>query len=212
MNKSFRLHSLALGLILFASTLGASAQGKIGFIDLRKIFDGYYKTKQADANLKDEAGDMDKQRKEMIEDFNKHQEDWKKVMDKANDQAVSTEEREKSKQAAEKKLLDLKEMEQSITQYERAARTKLEEKKLRMRDKIVQEIRDVINVKAKADNYFAILDSSAQSAAATPVLLYSNGENDLTDVILKQINATAPLVTAPPADEKKKDPAPKPAK
>ncbi|MGI8967063.1 MAG: hypothetical protein ACR2H1_13385, partial [Limisphaerales bacterium] len=66
MKKIFRKFLLTLGVTLFLTT-NVHAQVKIGIIDLRKVFDGYNKTKQADAILKDEAADLDKQRKEMVD-------------------------------------------------------------------------------------------------------------------------------------------------
>jgi outer membrane protein len=139
----------SISVISFAALSGFSADGKIAFVDLRKVFDGYYKTKQADLNLKEEASELDKQRKDMIDSFKKSEEDWKKLIDKTNDQAISSEERDKSKKSAEQKLQELREMEQTIGQFNRSATAKLGEKQRRKREQVLQEIREVINVKAK---------------------------------------------------------------
>src|ERR1041385_1389147 len=98
---------LKLLLALWLCTpLGGSvfAQGKIATIDLRKVFDGYWRTKQADAALKDQAGDMEKEHKGFLDDWNKAKADYQKLLESANDQAVSAEERDKRKKNAEKKL------------------------------------------------------------------------------------------------------------
>lgn len=181
----------------------AQAETKIGLIDLRSVFDKYYKTKQADATLKEEAADLEKQRKEMVEDFKKGQDEWKKLLDKSNDQAIAAAEREKNKDAASKKLAELKDMEQTVAQFERSSRAKLGEKQRRKRDVILEEIRDVVNQKAKAAGYTLVIDSAASSINDTPVVMYNNGENDLTESILAQLNAGAPPVSATP-DEKPK--------
>src|SRR5436189_3032916 len=80
-------------------------QSKIALVDLRKVFDDYYKTKAADATLKDRAGDLDKERKALVDQGQKLTDDYKKALDGANDQAVASEEREKRKKSAESKLL-----------------------------------------------------------------------------------------------------------
>ncbi|MEO7299356.1 MAG: OmpH family outer membrane protein [Verrucomicrobiota bacterium] len=179
----------------------AHAQPKIALIDLRKVFDEYYKTKQADANLKDEAGDLEKQRKEMLEDLKKGEEDWKKLIDKSNDQAMAAEERANSKKAAEKKYLELKDTEQTVAQFERSSRAKLGEKQRRKRDAILVEIREIVNKKAKAAGYTMVVDSAASSINDTPVILYNNGENDLTTNVLTQLNASAPPLSNTPAEK-----------
>ncbi len=173
-------------------TGAAQAQTKIGLIDLRKVFDNYYKTKQADANLKDEAADLEKQIKEMVDDFKKGENDWKKLLDKSNDQAISSEERTSSKQAADKKLVELKDLEQTVAQFQRGSKAKLTEKQRRKRDAILEEIREAVNQKSKAAGYSMVIDSAAASINDTPVVMYNNGENDLTETILTQLNASAP--------------------
>jgi len=174
-------------------SLPASAQPlKIGTIDLRKVFDSYYKTKQADAKLKEEAADLDKERKAMVDQFQKSQENYKKVLDSANDPAVSSEERDKRKKAAEDELLKLKEQQNNVEQFDRQARTTLGEKQRRMRDNLLVEIKDVIKARAKTGNYTYVLDTAAESINNTPFVLFTTGENDLSDDILKQLNLTAP--------------------
>ena len=114
-------------ILLAAFAFAASAQqGKVGIIDLRMVFDDYHKTKTADARLKDQAADLDKERKVMMEQYQKATDDYKAALDGANDQAVSADEREKRKKAAESKLLDIKKLETDIGQFDRQARTTLE--------------------------------------------------------------------------------------
>ena len=189
--------------------MAASAQVKIGIIDLRKVFDEYHKTKTADARLKDQASDLDKERKAMMDQYQKATEEYKAALDGANDQAVSADEREKRKKTAESKLLDIKKLEQDINQFDRQARTTLEEEQRKLRDKILVEIRSVINTKAKSDGYSLVLDSASESFNKTPVVMYSNGANDLTTDVLRELNANAPVTTAPakPSDNKTKSPA-----
>ena len=189
--------------LLFLAVAGtpALAQSKTAIIDLKKVFDNYWKTKEADAALKERAAEMDKQNKNLIEDYKKATEEYQKLMASANDSAVSTDERAKRKKSAEAKALEIRESEQTIEGFRRQAGATLDEKKRQMRDKILGEIRTAINAKAKAAGYSIVFDSAADSVNATPVLIYNNGENDITDEILAQINVSAP-VTLPKATEK----------
>ena len=183
----------------FSLALSVSAQGKIGTIDLRRVFDEYYKTKAADATLKDRAGDLDKERKALLEQYQKSTDDYKKALDDANNQAVSADEREKRKKSAEGKLLEIKELEQNITQFDKQATNTLTEQQRRMRDNILGEIRGVINAKAKAAGYSMVIDTAAESVNKTPIILYTSGnENDLTSAVLSQLNASAPASSVKP--------------
>jgi outer membrane protein len=200
--KNCRTSLLTLGLALLAAT--ACAQPRIALIDLRRVFDEYHKTKTADASLKERAGELDKERKSLIDVYQKIKEDYEKTLNSANDQAVSADEREKRKKAAEGKLLELREKEQEITQFDRTARASLDEDQRRRRDNILAEIRTVINARAKAAGYSLVIDIAAETINKTPVVLYSNGENDMTAPVLDQLNATAPP-TLPKADPRKEE-------
>lgn len=180
---------MALALLVFT----AAAQNKVGTIDLRKVFDDYYKTKAADSMIKDMAADLEKERKSYMDQYKKITDEYKKALDDANNQAVSIDEREKRKKAAESKLLEIKELESTINQFDNTSRSSLEEKQKQARDKILVEIRNVINTKAKAAGYGLVIDTAAETINRTPVVLYSAGDNDITTNVLAQLNATAPL-------------------
>jgi outer membrane protein len=204
--KNLLRKTIPVLLLLLLSAAPVLAQGRIATIDLRKVFDSYWKTKEADASLKDRAADMDKQYKDLTDDWKKARDEYQKLQTAASDQAVAADEREKRKKTAELKLLEIRESEQTIDSFRRQAAATLDEQKRRMRDKILGEIRTAVNAKAKAASYSMVIDVAAESANATPVLLYNTGDNDITDDILSQLNATAPA-TSPKSsiDRKEKD-------
>jgi outer membrane protein len=183
-----------IGLVcgLAAATSQAQSQQKIGIINLKKAFDNYWKTKQADIQLKDRAGEFEKQHKEIVDNYQKANEEYKKLLDSANDQAVSSEERDKRKRTAEGKLRDIQGVEQQLRQFDTTARSTLGEQQRRMRDSILAEIQDEVKKKAKAAGYTLILDSAAESVNAAPVLVFTSGDNDITDEVVNALNATAP--------------------
>jgi len=183
--------SLAI-LVTGLMTLSASAQGRIATVDLGKLFENYWKTKQAESALKDRVADLDKESKAMAEDLKKGNEEYQKLLTAANDQAVSAEEREKRKKSAETKLKEMKDLQDTIEQFGRQARTTLEEQRLRMRNNLVDEIKTVIGSKAKTAGYALVLDSVAETIQKTSVVLYNSGDNDITADVLQQLNLTAP--------------------
>src|SRR5262245_35404848 len=97
---------LAISILLTGGRLAfsATAELKIATIDLKKVFDSYYKTKLADATIKDEASGLEKDLKALTEDHDKAVTEYKKAVDESSNQALSSEEREKRKKDAEGKL------------------------------------------------------------------------------------------------------------
>ena len=166
---------------------------KIATIDFKKVFDDYYKTKLANASIKDEATGLDKDLKGLADELDKASGEYKKAIEEANNQAVSADEREKRKKEAEGRLIKVNDLRQNIEQFKRTAGGNLEEKLRRARDNIVGEIRSAVSIKAKSLGFTLVLDLGEPDAGGRPpVVIYTNGDNDLTSAILSQLNANAP--------------------
>jgi Skp family chaperone for outer membrane proteins len=191
-----RIAPITLVLFVFSGT--AWAQTRVATVDMRKLFDKYWKTETAQKALRERGGDLAKESTTLRENWKKDSEEYKKMLADANEQAISTEERDKRKQAAEAKLRDIRKSEEDIALFERQAKTQLEEQNRRMRENILNEIRTVVSARAKSAGYTLVLDTAADSANSTPVILYDNGDNDLTDAVLTQLNAGAPVDTKKP--------------
>jgi outer membrane protein len=189
MKKTILILSICVATALSA---GAADGQKMATIDLRKVFDKYWRTLQADANLKEQAADLEKERKVMLDQLQKGEESYRKLFDGANDQALSATEREKRKKDAENELLGLRDMDARIKQFDNVSRTALGEKQRRMRDNILQEIRDTVKVHVKSGGYTLVLDIAAETPNGTPIILFSAGGDDITEPVLSQLNLNAP--------------------
>jgi len=187
------LRTIVLTILLLAFlTVPALAQTKIGTVDLRKLFDGYWKTKQAQAALTDRKTQLDTDDKSMRDDLKKGGEEYQKLLEQANDQALSADQRDKRKQAAADKLNQLQTSKAALEQFERQAQSTLSDQLQRMRENILVEIKAAVAAKARAAGYSLVLDATADA------VVYRTGENDLTDEVLKQLNAGAPIDLAKP--------------
>jgi Skp family chaperone for outer membrane proteins len=177
----------------------AQAQGKIATVDLRKLFDGYWKTKQAQADIQQRAIQFDKDDKGMRDDMQKAGKEYETLLAQANDQAISADEREKRKQAAADKYKQIQDFTSTIKQYETQAQATLSDQRQRMRADILKEINEHVAAKAKAGGYSLVIDTAAETINQTPTVIYSNGENDLTASVLAQLNVGAPIELTRPA-------------
>ena len=182
-------------ILIFALSGSAFAQSsnRVGIINLKKVFDNYWKTKQSKAAIDQQRTEADKKDKELIESWKKSREEYQKLLESANDQTVSTDEREKRKKSAEARLREMKATEQDIQLFERRTASELEDSMRSTIDKLFEEIRSAVNAKAKAAGYSLVLDTTAESVKGTPVVVFNNGESDLTETILSQLNASAPV-------------------
>jgi outer membrane protein len=184
---------LCLVPVLVMTSAAEAQQPRIAIIDLQKVFDGYWMTQQADAELKESEAEYLKSRRRLLTDYQTASDDYKRLVDSANDQALAAEERSRRRSEAERKVLEMREIEQSINQFDRTTRQNLEDQSMRMRSRILTRIREVIDVHARNGNYNFVLDIAAQTVNRTPFVLYTTGENDLSVAVLAELNAAAPI-------------------
>ena len=201
--KLLRTIILTIPLLAILS-VPALAQTKIATVDLRKLFDGYWKTKQVQTVLNDRKAQLDNDDKSLRDDYKKGSDEYQKLLAEANDQVLSADQRDKRNQAAADKKKQLLDSKNAIDQFERQAQITLQEQYQRMHDNILSEIKAAVAAQAKAGGYSLVIDAPAETANATTAVVYSSGENDLTDAVLKRLNAgrtdsttAAPVVTSP---------------
>jgi outer membrane protein len=175
-------------------TCSAFAQSKVATVDMDKVLKNYWKTQQAQAAIEAQANQLEKDDKSMKDDFTKAQNDYKQLLEQANDQAISADEREKRKQAADTKLKQLQDNQAAIDQYERQAQSTLAEKKQQVEQNLFKEIQQTVAAKAKSAGDTLVVNTSVQT-----IVIYAGTDNDLTDDVLKQLNAGAPIDVTKPA-------------
>jgi len=195
--KSF----LFAGLLLAISAPATFAQGKIGVVDLRLIFEGYYKTKQADVKIKERAAELDAQRATMVSGFTTDEAAYKKAEELAKDLSVSPDEADRRKTEAAKLMRGLQDKQKEIQAWERQATASIQEQQTRIRARVLEEIMSEVTAIAKAGSYFMILDKDAASVNQTKVLVYFNGENDVTKQVLTNLNSGAPAGLVEPSEK-----------
>jgi len=193
MNRTALTIAAALTASLLSTT--ALAQGKVGVINLTKVFDEFWRTKQADAQIKDRLAEFEKMGQSMYDDYKKANEEFGKQIEAANDPALSKEEADKRRKDLDKKRKEILETESNIKQFQSNSQRALMEQRGRVRESILRDVRGVLEEKSKAGGYATVLDVSALSANGTPVVIYTTltgGESDLSESVAKTLAATAP--------------------
>ena len=193
MNRTALTLAAAITASLLSTT--ALAQGKVGVVNLTKVFDEFWRTKQADIQIKERLSEFEKMGQSMYDDYKKANEEFGKQIEAANDPALSKEESDKRRKDLDKKRKDIMEMENNIKQFQGNSQRALMEQRGRVRESILRDVRGVIEEKSKAGGYATVLDISAQSANGTPVVIFTTlagGESDLSDSVAKALAATAP--------------------
>jgi len=182
------------GVLLFAliaapSLVHAQTQdSRMVFIDLDRVFNEFYKTKLADAQLKEQADEYNEERRKMVEEYEAMNERFTEAREQAQDIALSEEVRNRKRTEAEELLIDIRDFESRIQRFDQTRRKQLEDQGRRMRTRIVAEIQEEIRTYARNQGYLAVMDSSGQSLNAVELFLYVDGRLDISDAVLEILN------------------------
>lgn len=190
-------------LMLLSLTLCAlpsrAADIKIAVVDMQQVFKEYYKTKEADTRLKEVLASYQKEYQDMMADYQKSVDEAQKLRNDAQNNTLDQKVRDEKTKALQAKVQDLQNTERKIREFDQTRRKQLDDQSTRMRKNIVEEITKVINSIGARDKYNIILDKSGMSLNGTPSALYVDGVSDVSDEIIKTMNASAPKGTAPAA-------------
>lgn len=162
-NKINVLWFLAVALFLSASSAYA-LEGKIGYVDLGKIFDDYQKTKEFDKSLEAKGASKQGERDKMVAEI-------KKLRDEA--ELLSAKAKEDKQAAIDEKI-------KTLQDFDRVTRESLRKERDTMVRDILKEIEGVLTDFGKKEGYSFIFNDR--------VLVYKAEGSDLTNQVIKALN------------------------
>ena len=132
---------LALPLILASLAFGAvsaSAQTvKIGTVDMKKVFENYYKTKDAEARINEARNTAKKEMDDRMDVYNKGVNEVKKMNEEIESPALGKEAKETKTKVRDEKVGELNTMQREINEFRQTREKQLQEQSVRMRGGIV---------------------------------------------------------------------------
>ncbi len=213
-------HSLTLPLLIAALCFGAfdtaSAQTpvKIGTVDMKKVFENYYKTKDAEARINEARNSAKKELEDRMDTYKKGTDEVQKLNGELRPELSKEATAAKSK-TRDEKIAELKTMEREIREFQTTREKQLQEQSVRMRGGIVDEINKVVADRVKSDGFDVVFDKSGPSLNGVPIVLFAKDSFDFTDDVVTTLNknkgteTAAPAAGAPAAKPAPATPAPK---
>lgn len=160
---------LTAAVFLFGRTPAfAEDKAKIGYVDLSRLFDEYYKTKEYDKVLEGEHKAYEQEGKVKIEKIREAQ---GKLALLKEDQKKATED-------------EIEKMKNELLEYDRQKKTDLTKERNEKIREILLEIEKIVSGYAEQNGYSVILNDR--------VLIFADKGLDLTENILKNLNAKKP--------------------
>jgi outer membrane protein len=189
---------LLVCLFLLAPVTLASADLKVAVVDLSKAFDQYYKTKDAQALLKQKQDTYQKEIQDLINDYERMGQEAQTLDKAANDPTLSAQARADKGTALNAKKQDLVNLQNKIQEMKVERTKEIQEELFRRHKEIVDEISTVITTYAGPQGYDLVIDkSSASAASGVSIVLYNSSKLiDITTDIVGLLNKSAPAAGA----------------
>ncbi len=181
---------LFISALLLSASLAGAQQLKIATFDFQKAFSEYYRTKDAEGELQARVATFKKEDQERTNDYRKIAEEAQKLQDGAQDKTLSEAARQERLKAFQAKVQEVQNLQRAIQEFRTTRGRELEDRSQRIRQGLIDEItKVVVDVGAKG-KYTLVIDKTGRSLNGTPVLLYSQDLPDITDEVVRAINAT----------------------
>jgi outer membrane protein len=187
LNRIVSLLALVVGIA--AAPVSAQAQMKVGTIDMKQVFDSYYKTKDAEAKINEARAQAQKELAERLDTFNKAQEQARKLNDEAGKTELSEKAKAEKVKGLNEKLQELGVMQREVQEFQQTRERQLSEQSVRSRNALVEEINKIVSDVVKTNGYDLVFDKSGQSLNAVNVLVHAKESFDFTADVLSKLNA-----------------------
>ena len=189
MKRVLMMLFLAVGLNLGYTLNAATA---IGVISLEKVYNGYWRTDVENKKLKSKQEEALDRIKKLEESLRKQGTVLGNMIKAMQDPRLAAAERSNRQQQVQTKQKELQQMQDAIQGFRERTRKDLELDMRKEREQIMEEIQQIVSTEAKKRKLNLVLDEAARSAAIAPIVIFTDGENDLTEEVLRQLNLSDP--------------------
>ncbi|MCX5715617.1 MAG: OmpH family outer membrane protein [Candidatus Omnitrophica bacterium] len=152
---------------------------KLGYVDLDKVFEEYYKTKDAYRSMDSKLKGKEAERKKMVDEVRRLKDELELLSDKG---------KEEKQNAIDEKIA-------ALNEFDNKAKDELKKERIESIRTISGEIDAVIQDYGKGQGFDLILASRS--------LVFGKDEFDVTDAVVKILNAKAPAGSAQAAGKGK---------
>lgn len=150
--------------LLTANSYAQNSDSKMGYVDISRLFDSYYKTKEYDEVLNGKHTAFQEEVKAKVDEIKEKE---SKLVLLADDKKAELE-------------TEIEAMRTALLEFDRQRKTDLTKERNEKIQELLLEIEDIISTFAEKEKYSVILNDR--------VLIYGNPNLELTEQILKILN------------------------
>lgn len=214
-----RFIAVAAAALLVGNAAAQDAKLKIATVDMQQLFKEYFKTNEAQQQINVERARIQKDNNEKLTAIRQIESDMQALKTQTEDPSLSDQKKAQVYKDNQAKYQEGIQLDKERREYLSRKNQALNEKMVQRMRGILEEIRKLVEERAKAENFDYVFDKSGMSTSQVPFLLYTKDATDITAALLKDLNKDAPadakVAPAPapeiPASDSDAESAPDPA-
>ena len=183
----------AAGILML--TVPAIAQDnklKIATVDMQTLFKQYHRTNEAQKEINVERAKIQQNNNERLETIRSLVDELQGLRKQLDDPSISDKKKQDLFKNFQMKTQEGVALDRERREFLQRRNTALNEKMVQKMRGILEEIRKLVEDRAKSDDYDYVFDKSGLSTSQVPFLLYTKDATDITGGLLGQLNKDAP--------------------
>lgn len=196
MKKTIRTLIALAALTAGSSALLAQPAVKLVVVDMAKVYDNHYKTKEANAKFLD----AEQKAQEQVEEYNKQGQmlvdEYKELMEQSKNTLLTSEARAKAEADVQRKGEEIQRKQTEVQQFRQTTQRSLQQRIKTHRDLLLEEISKVVSDIAKRSGATLVLDRSGPTLFGIPSVIHADPAYDITEAVLTEVNKDSPPAAA----------------
>ncbi|NNC90791.1 MAG: OmpH family outer membrane protein [Akkermansiaceae bacterium] len=180
---------------LLLAVVPATAQTdrlKIATVDMQQLFKEYHRTSEAQKQINVERAKIQQENNERLARIRELEGELQTMRKKLEDPSINDKTKQDLFKEFQGKTQEGVALDRERREYLQRRNAALNEKMVQRMRGILEEIRQLVEERAKSDDYDYVFDKSGLSTSQVPFLLYTKDATDVTPGLLTELNKDAP--------------------
>jgi outer membrane protein len=195
MKKSIQSLVAVAAIALTSLTAHAQTAPKILVVDLAKLFDNHWKTKEQQVKLKADGAKAQDQIAQLQKDGNALVDQFKELDEQSKNPTATAEAKAKAQADAQKLYDQIQQKRSELNSFAQNTQSTLRQRFETFKTLMLEEITKVAVDIAKKKGATFLLDKSGPTLVGVSNILYADPSLDITDEVSAELNKDAPAVT-----------------
>jgi outer membrane protein len=196
-----RISAIFAALAICGSAVAQEGKLKIATVDMQQLFKEYHRTNEAQKEINVERARIQKDNNDRLATIRDLDTQLQNMRKQLEDPTIAQSKKETVFNDWNVKQQEGIALDRERREFLQRRNQLLNEKMVQRMKGILEEIRKLVEEKAKAEDYDYVFDKSGLSTSQVPFFLYTKDATDITAVLLKELNKDAPAESKPSEGE-----------